>query len=411
MKELAKKLLLVSIFLSSTQVITVSRVGLSVFQIALIITFVVCVLGLIEVRYISKGRYIGFSIIAALSSYIAYEVSIYPAWAKSYFLLGILTAAFCFFIPVYFERDDLGKIVKAIIRSQYITIVFSLYSFYKFYFGGGIPNHISLFGGLYIELEEDFFIRGQASGQIRLALPYSTPPVLSVVMAVCIVILLFDQEMFSKIQKWTLLLVFIAILVLTGSRTGMIGLILFLTFEGGRYFHRNKSIPKWSFGVIFVGIIAFVIFIVKSGNSVYIQKYIHRFTKLFGEVALSEDRHFLVPLDGIIIWLSSIKNFVVGIGFGSSAKMVGAHTYLPPYFLNSFVTWVAERGMMGLYLVFTLLQLVFACKKQEKNLSVAEKSLTSALCVALITCMFYEVLVCYTVIIIIAACFIIIKEK
>ena len=55
-----------------------------------------------------------------------------------------------------------------------------------------------------------------------------------------------------------------------------------------------------------MGIIAFVIFIVKSGNSVYIQKYIHRFTKLFGEVALSEDRHFLVPLDGIIIWLSSI---------------------------------------------------------------------------------------------------------
>lgn len=410
MKKLARKLLLVSVILSSTQVISISGLGLSIFQIALIISFIVCIFGLFELQYIKRGLYIWFSITTAFSSLIAFIISSYPSWAKSYFLLGLLTALLCFFIPIYFEEKDLPQICKALIQSQYITIGFSIYSFYRFYFMGGIPNHISLIGGLYIDLEKEFFARGQAAGQIRLALPYSTPPVLSVVMAVCIVILLYDKEIYSKTKKWILVIAFSTILVLTGSRTGIIGLFLFLLLEASMYLTKNKRIPKWAFRVIMLSIFIAIITIKMGDNSAYFQKYINRFVKLFSGGELFKDRHFLVPLDGLIIWLSSAKRFIVGIGFGSSYNMMGAHTYLPPYFLNSFVTWIAERGIFGVYLISCLLYIVLECKKNKNKLNSSENSLINALCVALISCLFYEVLICYTVIIIIAASFVIVKK-
>lgn len=410
MKELARKLLLIAIVLSSTQVITIPGIGLSIFQVALIIAIIICIIGLFEVRYISNGLYLRFAIIAAISSFIALQMSTYASWAKSYFLLGLLTALLCFFVPVYFERKDLPILCKSLIQSQYITIIFSVYSFYRFYFAGGIPSHISLLGGLYINLEEDFFSRGQAAGQIRLSLPYSTPPVLSVVMAICIVILLYDKEMFSRTKKWVLITVFTLVLILTGSRTGLIGLVFFLFLEAISYLIRNRNIPKWVFGAIFVTIIAGLIFLKVSGKSVFLQKYINRFLILFTEGSLLDNRHLLVPLDGILIWLSSAKNFILGIGFGSSFNMMGAHTFLPPYFLNSFVTWVTERGLLGLYLICSLIYMALMCRKCKSKMSSTEVALINGLCVSLITCMFYEVLICYFVIIVIACCFIVLQS-
>lgn len=409
MKELAKKFLIASIVLSSTQIITISGLGLSIYQVALMLTFGVCFLGIFEIRYIKKGQYLSFAAIAAVSSVVAMETSIYPTWARSYFLLGLLTALLCLFIPVYFSRDDIPQLSKALIRSQYITIAFSIYGFFKFYFGGGIPNKITLLRLFSIELEKEFFSRGQAAGQIRLALPYSTPPILSVVMAVCIIILLFDKELYPKIAKWMLVVIFSVILILTGSRTGLIGLVAFLLLEGVEHLLRNNfSISKRFFFVVFIAIIGVGIFGKMSGISVYLTKYIYRFANLFEAGTLSANRHLWVPVDGLIIWLSSVKNFFVGIGFGSSYYMQGAHTYLPPYFLNSFVTWIVERGVMGVYLIASLIYMLLKFKWNNALLLSAEKSIRNALYVVLISSMFYEVLNCYTAIIVVAICFVIV---
>lgn len=279
-----------------------------------------------------------------------------------------------------------------------------------FYFAGGIPHHISLFGGLYINLEQDFFSRGQAAGQIRLSLPYSTPPVLSVVMAICIVILLYDKKIFSKKKRCVLISIFTLILILTGSRTGLVGLVIFFFLEAISYLVRNRHIPKWLFAALFILIITSLVLIRISGKSVFLEKYFNRFIVLFTEGSILDNRHILVPLDGILIWLSSVKNFILGIGFGSSFNMTGAHTFLPPYFLNSFVTWVAERGLLGLYLISSLIYMALICRKSRSKMTSSELALSNGLCVTLITCMFYEVLICYFVIIVIACCFIVLRS-
>lgn len=409
MRELAKKLLLIAIVLSSTQIITIPGIELSIFQVTLIIAIVFCIIGLFEVRYIPNGLFLQFAIINAISSFIALLMSTYASWAKSYFLLGLLTAVLCFFIPVYFERKDLPILCKSLIQSQYITIILSLYGFYMFYFEGGIPSHISLLGGLYINLEDDFFSRGQAAGQVRLSLPYSTPPILSVVMAICIVLLLYDKKIFSKTKKWGLIITYTLILILTGSRTGLIGLVLFVLIEGARYLIKKRNIPKWAASTIFVLIIAMIIFFKVTEESIFLQKYVDRFWVLFMEGSFLENRHLLVPLDGILIWSSSVKNFILGIGFGSSFNLMGAHTFLPPYFLNSFVTWITERGLLGLYLICSLIYMMLRCRKNKDKMSSTEVALINGLSVSLITCLFYEVLNCYFVIIVIACCFIVLQ--
>lgn len=407
MNGLIRKLLLITITLSSTQIITLPISGLSVFQVALIFSLAIAFVGLVHKRYIKVGNYLLYSVIYAVSSVIALFVSINQSWAKSYFLLGIMTAMLIFLIPNYFSKKDLDLLEKSLIRSQYITIIFSIYGFYKFYFDNGIPEYIRLWGGLYIELEEEFFLRGQISGQLRLSLPYATPPVLSIVMAMCIIILLLNKKLYSKKKRVFLLISFSLILILTGSRTGVVALAIVGVIKGVPYLLNNNKINRKILLALVIVICCIPILLVISGNNVYLYKYFIR----LNNIDVLNDRHILVPLDGLIIWLSSFKNFIIGIGFGSSAKMVGAHTYLPPYFLNSFVTLVAERGIFGLYLVCELIRLYRKNNKKVAGMTIPSQTAMNALIVAFVSFLFYEAINCYFIIITIAICYIIDLDK
>ena len=122
MKLIIKKMYLIAIVLSSTQIINLPFIGLSIFQIFLIFTFIMSIFGLGIIRRI-KINNIGFLLVSiwAISSIIAYSISTYPQWAKSCCLVGLMTALFLFFMPIYFEKSDCDDIQKALIRSQYIT--------------------------------------------------------------------------------------------------------------------------------------------------------------------------------------------------------------------------------------------------------------------------------------------------
>lgn len=401
MKKATRKLMVICIILSSTQVINLPFGGLTLFQIFLILTGVAGIASLIEQRYIKKGSYLLFGIVYILSSCLAYFVSTYPEWARSYLLLGFMGAMFFLIMPNIFTVDDIPMLEKTLIRSQYITILFSIYSFYMFYFKGGIPEYISLFGGMYIELDPGTLQRAQAASQVRLTLPYATPPVLSIVMAMCIALLLFNPKLYKSGSRWLLTISFTIILILTGSRTGMVGLLTVILIWGIDLLIKKKLISKNLFMAICFGILMLLIILWKSNNIEYIQKLIYRFTSVDLKDIMS-DRHFTVPLDGIIIYVSSVKNFIVGIGFGSSYYIEGAHTYLPPYFLNSFVTLLAERGIMGAFLVYEMLRLgkcMFKCKNvMNKNYV----SLGYMILAALISSLFYEALNCYFILIALA---------
>jgi hypothetical protein len=119
-----------------------------------------------------------------------------------------------------------------------------------------------------------------------------------------------------------------------------------------------------------------------------------------------QDRHFLVPLDGILIWIDSLENFILGIGTGSSVNITGAHTFLPAYFLNSFVTLVVERGFLGLCIIMLL---IFLTKnlfyKAKMNKDETSESVVFCLLTGLLSCIFYEALNCYTLVFVLAISF------
>lgn len=395
MNEIVRKLILLTILLSGTQVISLPFSNLTIFQISLIVSILCAVVGLIYNKIIRNGEYLVFSIIFALSSVLARIISTNPEWANSYLLLGLMTAALVFIMPNYFDIRDTNLLEKTLIRSQYLVIPFSFYSFYMFYYKNGLPMKVELVGGLFIELDQETILRGQASSQLRLMLPYATPPVLSVVMGMCIIMLLTNAELFTLKKRLFLLVLFAGVLLLTGSRTGMIGLFLALFFVALHYLGKRKSLNKKTMFCILFCVIGGLLVVIYGLNLEYGKKLLKRF-------ALSnilEDRHLLVPLDGILIWLGSLKNFFLGIGFGSSVNMDGIHTYLPPYFLNSFVTLVAERGMAGLVIVIELFYLNWKILIKRQKGAV---SLGNALLVGMLCCVFYEALNCYFLIFTIA---------
>ena len=106
MNNTIRNLFLLTILLSGTQVISSPFGGLSIFQISLLITVVVALLGIIRKRTVRKGIYLFVSFVWVVSSVVAWLVSINPSWANSYFLLGLMTSFFILLFPSYFDRND-----------------------------------------------------------------------------------------------------------------------------------------------------------------------------------------------------------------------------------------------------------------------------------------------------------------
>lgn len=401
--DIVKRMICVCIVLSSLQVVTMPVAGLSVFQLFVILTGMAGFIVLIQKKRIKIGSYLLFSFLIFASSVLAFVLSTNKGWGKSFLLLGILQAMLTFLICNFFEFKDLNDLLRAIVQSQYITILMSLYSFYKFYFGGGLPTRINLGAGFFIDLGNEFLQRSQAAGQLRLSLPFATPPVLSIVMVMVIIILVYNKELYQNRKRILLICCFSAILLLTGSRTGLVALVLvlgmsyILSLKGVSL----KAVKKQYLLAGGIAVIAIALFLYRFAGSAYVTKLLNRFA--LGNIM--EDRHLLVPLDGIIIWLSSVRNFIFGIGFGSSSNMMGEHTYLPPYFLNSYVTYIVERGIMGVIIVSQILRLTRFIKHKKMRENMALKSLYFSFLAALFSAIVYETFNCYIIIFIFAIMF------
>ncbi len=407
MKLIIKKMYLIAIVLSSTQIINLPFIGLSIFQIFLIFTFIMSIFGLGIIRRI-KINNIGFLLVSiwAISSIIAYSISTYPQWAKSCCLVGLMTALFLFFMPIYFEKSDCDDIQKALIRSQYITILLSLYSYYLFYFSGGIPLTINLPLGMSIVLDREFILRAMASGQIRLALPYGTPPVLSGVMSICIAILITNKKLFPNYYRITLICLFSVILLFTGSRTGYISLLIFLYMY---FWNKNKITNKISVKTIFAGLIGLlVVLFVFSRKGDYVKLFLGRLSIQ----KILQDRHVILLEDAFHIWFGSFKNLILGIGFGSSINITDMKAGAAPYFFNFFATTIVERGILGLILSFLVIYIsINSYKKYKKSKDNSIRALFGAIVTGMVAAFFYEMLTCYFMVIVLSTWLIISKKN
>lgn len=388
-------IILVSILLIGTQPIKLPVGGLSLFQISIIFVGLIGIVSLLGKKKFPPGRYILFSLLYLVSGFVSYVISINPD-CKGNLLVSIMTSMIVLFVPLYFERTDSRILVKTLIRSQYIAVPFGIFMWFTFYQLGFFPETINLPGGFYVEFDSDAQTRSMFGQELRLTLPYATPPVLSVAMAMSLVMLYYVKDLFKKNIRVIIMIAFTLILIFTGSRTGVFGLVMFL---GLRLLGSRKKI-NINWGLVFIVIVAIFLLFIFSSEIPYVDKFLERFTTQ--DEDLSEDRHLLVPIDGILIWLSSFKYFFIGIGFGSSLYMDGFLTFLPPHFLNSFVTLIAERGIIGFVLVIQLISMAIVLYKREKKMSAEERALTFALIVGLFSTIFYETFDCYFMIFLLA---------
>jgi len=116
-----------------------------------------------------------------------------------------------------------------------------------------------------------------------------------------------------------------------------------------------------------------------------------------------QDRHVQLFVDGILIWTESIKNIFIGIGFGNGMNYTHMKSGGAPYFFNFFVTTVAERGLLGLVIVIILV--AYLVKAFNYIVKIDDHRIISVGAIyitALISALFYEMLSCYFVVIVVS---------
>lgn len=338
--------MLLTIILSTTDIIRLPIASISLFRVSFILTFLLSIGYIIIKGSIRKNNTTLFVVLILVSSPLAFIISTNKEWATSFLLNDIMGALLIFLVVEFFTLNDLKRLQKAFIQSQYITIFLSVYSYYYHYFLNGLPRSFSFFSFFTIDISEEFIRRASIFGQLRLALPYATPPHLSIIMVIALAILVINKDLFSRTFRYFLLASFGLILISTYSRTGIVaGIIVFLVDLMSK---RKINIKKVVIGLL---VLLSLVVIFMNVNSTNLDKFANRF--VIND--LLEDRHLLVPVEGILIWLSSVKNFFFGIGYGSSINIQGRFTFLPPHFLNSYVTLIAEKGLLGFTMVSVLL--------------------------------------------------------
>ncbi|WP_251495993.1 hypothetical protein [Otoolea muris] len=406
-RDVTRKLYILTILTLGTQAIEIPGIPFSLFQIMIMLTGFMSVLAVLKERYYGLHQNLAFAVVELLSCGAAFSLSTFPSWAKSSLLVGIMTSMMIVFIPHFFGREDLARLERALIRSQYIAVPFSVYTYYMFYYRGGLPERIRLFLGMYITLDSDFIRRAQASGHVRLALPFATPPVLSVVMGICLVLLLMNRNLFRQEIRISLMGIFAVILGFTGSRAGVMAVAITLLLFAPKRLKRSRLKRIHVSWIFITGLLGLGILYVAAHNFAYIAKFSSRYSISF----LLQDRHLLLLIECVRIWFRSLENFLFGIGFGSSIHMQGSLTNLGPYFFNSYLTLAVERGILGMYLAFSLIKMGLHALKQRKSRSADEFAMAAAAVAALASCLFYEVFHCYFFVIVIAVYYVIYNER
>lgn len=376
---------ILSIILTTTDIARIIHPSVSLYRLLLISATLLAIVYTIGIGEIPKGRYLYFILLLLLGSPIAYFISTNKEWAFSFMLNDMMGICLVYLVCAFFTLEDKDKLLRAFIYSQVFTLVCSGYSLFMYYVRGGIPQNIQILNIIKISLTEQALVRGTISGHIRLFLPYATPPHLSIIMAISISILLTHKKLFSNKLRILLIVLFSSILVLTNSRTGIAAAAVILILSFLVKFNFKVNILKV---VSFLLLATFTMGVIKLLDLNYVNKFLSRFTIQ----NIAQDRHFLVPIEGIIIWLSSVKNFIFGIGYGSSINITGKFTYLPPYFLNSFVTLIAEKGLTGLLIVLEFIRLFIMSLKTVKNkyISHAYYSISYAFMILFASFFFYE---------------------
>ncbi|MEN6600537.1 MAG: O-antigen ligase family protein [Rectinema sp.] len=364
--------------------------SISLFRIFLILALISTSLFILEQMKIPNINRIAVSwiIIGFSSSILAFLFSLDNSYAKSALLNDLSGIMLVFTVLMNYSVDDIDVLLKAFVLSQLSAIPFSIYTIRLFGNMASIFNNITFLGIFTLKLDYSQTI--ETIQNLRLFLPYSSATALSVTMAASIVVLIYKGNyLFGRILKSILLILYSALMVFSQSRTGIVALfIVILVYTIIRSFKTRSFKLASRFVVVFLVLVAISSFIIRTSNSAIIEKFVKRIKYELAQ-SIFDNRHFLVPLEGLRIWLSSPSSFIFGIGYGGNAHFIGKWTYLPDNsFLNSFVTVVAQKGLLGLFMIF--LWIILYNKTVRYSKAIGSYHLTILWAVLLVSCLFYE---------------------
>ena len=307
---------------------------------------------------------------------------------------------------ITFQKTDLPKVLYFYILSQLIPLFFSIFNFYQFTVNGLIFDSLPAIPGLENFIIPYKFNASDFSGLPRLWMPFVTGPHLALSISLAIIYLnyfLVKKNIFMKI----LLPLFLLVLLGTFSRTSMIAVLIVLIFGKGINLKLISNSIKFLIILMIISIsIAYV-------SPDYFDNFVRLNIRRF-DTSITDDRHFLLVLDAIRIWLSEVKIFLFGIGMYNNDLYTGFYTFLPPgsSFLSTYFTTLTERGIVGFTLVFSpFIYIINKSLNFNKYKLDYLKAINMGTLLILISFMFYDLRLLIPVWFHIAFCFVSLKKQ
>lgn len=353
--------LIIIVFPFDTYRFNTPVISLSFFRILLILLTVFNIFNLFycKQRIDKLGLFLVF--ISLISSFFTYLLTDFYVDSIPLLFNEIMGFLLIFNFMIIYDFSDLRILLKLFVIANLTPIFYSIWIISSFLLFGEIQFELPIpdvLSGIVVTGE---FEAANFSGLPRLWMPFMTSPQLAISIALAIIFLLFMsvEKGFFKTYKNLLLIIFFAILVGTFSRSLFIALIfsIFVSF---------LSKPK-RFLLFLIPLMLLIVLVPVISSNEFVESYISRMSRHLSS-NIKEDRHFLLVLEGLRIWTLNIKNFFIGMGMGNNSLYKGFYTFLPSgsSFLSTYITTVAERGVIGFTMVFSSFYYLFYRLKSRK---------------------------------------------
>jgi len=398
-KNIFKKLGVILILASPLDMFYIGNpvINISLYRTTLIILSLFFLIRLFWTMKIKKSNIYIFIYINIFFITLAWINSKIPIQTKSIFLNELMGLMLLFIFINIYEHSDVNLLIDTYLVSLIIPILFSGFVYCKFIMTGKMIEKITIFNN-YTYVFDEWLINRATIGSVmipRLSLPYASPPHLGLTISIGIIIMLMVIIYSQKKLKLSYYLYFIVLLIIfLGTMARSIFLSLSIVIFLILFFSKKKNkknIFNWKVLVILlvIFIVVYNFIIPEQVKTMFIKKVLS-ISAILNYNSLN--RHLLVRLEGLHLLIKSGKNFLIGIGMGGSKFIEGRLTYLPPHFLCSYITVLAERGILGFISIFSFFLLIlkelYTRNKITQNLN--DKTLFFIMCNILIAFLFYE---------------------
>lgn len=354
---LLKKIGILIIITAPFDIFTIKMpiINISIYRISAVILILFFLFRIFRRGEIKKSYIYLFLPMIVISSFIGLINSIDPILNNDVFFSDVMGVLIIFIFINIYKYDDIVFLLDSYLYSLIPVVFFNAYIYYVYFFQGKILKGISIFNIYNFEIGDSALSRWTISGMPRASMPFASPPYLGLAVSIGVIILFFklNSKVKVKLRFWYFLFLILLIMLFfcTMSRSVVISLsitfiIMFFLEKINIKKIRTKNIYKVKWGhliILFLLTLLIFYFLLPSNIS---SKLLSRLMKS-NITNLANERHYLVLLDGIILWTKNIKNFLIGIGTGSSIYYTGQHTFFGPNFFNSYFTILVERGILG----------------------------------------------------------------